>query len=133
MTDKQEQGASNRMWGAFAEQKAAEYLRTSGYVVRERNLRFRNIEIDIIAQKENVIVFVEVKVRSGNDQDPIEAVDTRKRNKMIAGADIYLRNLKHDYYWRFDIIALTGTPESYNLDHVQDAFYPPCVSGLTRK
>lgn len=133
MTNKQEQGASNREWGAFAEQKAAEYLRSLGYVVREQNLKFRNIEIDIIAQKGNVIAFVEVKARSGNDQDPVDAVNKRKRNKMIAGADIYLRNLDHDFYWRFDIITLVGNAKSYTLDHIQDAFYPPCVSGSSKK
>ena len=133
MTNKQEQGASNREWGAFAEQKAAEYLRTIGYVVRETNLRMRNIEIDLIAQKGKVISFVEVKARSGDAQDPAEAVDKKKRNKMIAAADIYLQNQDCDYYWQFDIVTLTGTKDSYTIDYLPDAFYPPCKAGISKK
>lgn len=126
MIDKQKQGASNREWGAFAENKAAEYLRSNGYIIREQNLLLGHIEIDIVAQKNNEIIFIEVKARNGENEDPAEAVDTKKRNKMIAGANIYLSHLKYDYYWRFDIITLTGTPKSYIIDHFPDAFYPPC-------
>lgn len=126
MIDKKQQGASNREWGAFAEHQAAEHLRLQGYVIRETNYRLNHIEIDIIAEKGNEIVFVEVKARSGEAEDPEDAVDSKKRSKMIRGADIYLRNLDHDYYWRFDIITLTGTPDKYILCHYPDAFYPPC-------
>lgn len=126
MIDKQKQGASNREWGAFAENKAAEYLRSNGYIIREQNLLLGHIEIDIVAEKNNEIIFIEVKARNGENEDPAEAVDTKKRNKMIAGANIYLSNLKYDYYWRFDIITLIGTPKSYTIDHFPDAFYPPC-------
>lgn len=51
MIDKQKQGASNREWGAFAENKAAEYLRSNGYIIREQNLLLGHIEIDIVAEK----------------------------------------------------------------------------------
>ncbi len=62
MIDKKKQGAANREWGKMAEDIAAEYLLTNGYIIRERNWRIGNkIEIDIIAEKDGIIVFVEVR------------------------------------------------------------------------
>lgn len=54
MIDKKKQGAANREWGKMAEDIAAEYLLTNGYIIRERNWRIGNkIEIDIIAEKDS--------------------------------------------------------------------------------
>lgn len=124
--DKKQQGTSNREWGKQAETIAAEYLRSHGYIIRERNWRVGNsIEIDIIAEKDNTIIFVEVKARKGDFQQADDAVNTPKRNKMIKGGDIYLRSLPHLFQYRLDIITLTGTPENYEIKHLEDAFLPP--------
>lgn len=124
-----QKGTLNRDWGAFAEDRAAEYLRRQGYTILERNLKFNKIEIDIIAQKNQMIVFVEVKARSGGHQDPVDAVDRKKRAKMTAGADIYLRNLDQLYQYRFDIITLTGNQQDFTIEHYEDAFMPALKSG----
>ena len=52
--------------GAFGEKKAANYLRLHGYRIVDTNCRYRQGEIDIIAQKRDYIVFVEVKLRKNN-------------------------------------------------------------------
>ena len=107
--DRKQQGTSNREWGKQAETIAAEYLRAHGYIIRERNWRVGNsIEIDIIAEKDNTIVFVEVKARKGDFQQADDAVDT-----------------PHLFQYRLDIITLTGTPENYEIKHLEDAFLPP--------
>lgn len=124
--DKREQGKANREWGKQAEQIAADYLLTNGYVIRERNWRVGNrIEIDIIAEIDGMIVFVEVKARKGDYQSPDDAVDTPKRMKLVRGGDMYLRSLPHMFPYRLDIITVTGTPESYEINHMPDAFLPP--------
>ena len=128
----QHKGTMNRDWGAFAEDRAAEYLRRQGYTILERNLKFNKIEIDIVAQKNREIVFVEVKARSGEYQDPVDAVDRKKRAKMTAGADIYLRNLNQLYQYRFDIITLTGNQQDFIIEHYEDAFMPALKSGGRR-
>ena len=126
MIDKKKQGAANREWGKMAEDIAAEYLLTNGYIIRERNWRIGNkIESDIIAEKDGIIVFVEVKARKGDFQSPEETVDSPKRKKMIQGGDIYLRGLPHLFPYRLDIITVTGTPESHEIKHLEDAFLPP--------
>ncbi|MDE7413736.1 MAG: YraN family protein [Muribaculaceae bacterium] len=126
MIDHSKQGKENREWGREAEQIAADWLLTHGYVVRERNWRCSNhIEVDIIAELPGRIIFVEVKARKGDVVKPIEAIDDKKIKKMVKGADIYLQNEKYLFQYRFDIITITGTPEDYTVSHIEDAFMPP--------
>lgn len=130
MADKRKQGADNREWGKQAEQIAADYLYAEGYFIRERNWRFGNtIEIDIIAEKDSTIIFVEVKARKGDFSLPDDAVDTPKRKKMIKGGDIYLRSQPQTYPFRLDVITVTGTAENYKLSHLKDAFLPGIQRG----
>lgn len=115
-----------REWGKFAENIAAEYLLSEGYTIRERNWRVgHTIEVDIIAEKGNDMVFVEVKARSGNWEDAADAVDLKKMRKISKGADIYLRAAPFNYDYRFDIITVTGNVNDYKLEHYPDAFMPP--------
>ena len=89
-------GSEANDWGHDAEMLARDYLISQGYTVREMNWRIGSaLEIDIIAQMENVIVFVEVKARKS--KDPVEAVDRKKRSKMVIGANAYLNAQPHIY------------------------------------
>lgn len=116
-----------RQFGKMAEDLAAEHLMAQGYVIRERNWRPRNthLEIDIITQKDDTMVFVEVKARAPYDEDPAEAVDLKKQRRLSRAADIYLNAQPYDFFYRFDIITVTGDLESHTLDHLEDAFLPP--------
>lgn len=129
MNDHKSQGIRNRDWGKEAENIAADYLRVNGYTVRERNWRVGNhIEIDIIAEKDGYIIFVEVKARTGNFQHPLDAIDSAKQRKIIKGGDIYLRQQSALYKYRLDIITVTGNREEYSIEHIPDAFLPPLSS-----
>lgn len=130
---RQELGKSNREWGQEAETIAAEYFIKEGYIIRERNWRIGNhIEIDLILEKDRTLIFVEVKSRKEGGQDPVDAVNHRKRQKMIRGADIYLRNQQFLYQYRFDIVTFTGNREHYEMAHYADAFLPPVNGGRRR-
>lgn len=128
-------GTDKREWGQAMERIATEYLLEQGYVIRETNWSppAGHVEIDIIAQRGEVIVFAEVKARSDVDAWPEEAVTPRKIKNIVKGASAYMSMLGHgapdmpepDYTYRFDIITLTGDPASYRLDHIEDAFFPP--------
>lgn len=115
----------NSEFGKFAESVATDYLISKGYAIRERNWRCGKLEIDIIAQLGITMVFVEVKGRSGEWEDPEEAVTRKKIRRVCNAADSYLQQLEFDFFYRFDIIAVTGTMESYTLEHYEDAFLPP--------
>ncbi len=113
-------------WGKEAEQIAADYLLGLGYTIRERNWKVAGrFEIDIIAQYEDNIVLVEVKARDGRHTDAVDAVDNHKMRQMVRAADAYIGNLSEPYYYRFDIIAITGCPGDYKLDHYPNAFLSP--------
>lgn len=123
--EKRLQGEDNFKWGREAEQIAADYFLTHGYSIRERNWKCAHIEIDLILELGRTIVFVEVKARNGDNQDPADAVNSKKKIKMVRGADIYLSHLDHFYYYRFDIFTITGTREQYTIAHYPDAFLSP--------
>lgn len=115
----------NLEFGKFAEEKGAEFYITNGYAIRERNWRKGRIEIDIIAQKNNIIVFVEVKARSGRDETPLDAVTLDKMKSMARGADAYLKSITGDYEYRYDIFTLTGDFEDFTIGVYEDAFVSP--------
>lgn len=116
--------------GRNAEQLAIDYLASKGYAIRERNWRPHptHYEVDIIAQKDAEIVFVEVKARADKDIDPAKAVDLKKQKFISRAADIYLRMQPHMYYYRFDIIAISGTGNDITIRHIEDAYISPITT-----
>ncbi|GAB3541722.1 YraN family protein [Pontibacter brevis] len=109
--------------GLAGENRAAAYLQQQGYSIVRRNYRHRRAEVDIIAQKENLLVFVEVKTRSTDRYGyPEEAVNYRKETMILnaAQAFIYKINWQHDI--RFDIIAIT-LHAPVTIHHIEDAFH----------
>lgn len=116
-------------WGHQAELIVKEYLQTKGYTVRETNWRPKSSrsEIDIIAQKDDTIIFVEVKARKDKDFDPADAVTPDKIRKLVRGANSYLDIQQFDFFYRFDVATVSGTPDDYTLDYIEDAFLPPLL------
>ena len=119
-----------REWGKQAENIVCEYLISKGYTVRERNWRpsTSKSEIDLIAQKDDTLIFVEVKARSDKELDPAEAMTSEKIKNVVRGANSYLRNQDFDFYYRFDVAAVSGNADDYSLDYIEDAFLPPLRS-----
>lgn len=117
-------GNFSREWGQKAEDIAYEYFLKEGYIIKERNWRLGNsFEIDLILQCNHTLIFAEVKARQ-TLEEALDAVDVKKRKKMIKAADVYLRYQKEEFEYRFDIITVIGTPEHYILEHYPDAFIP---------
>ena len=125
MADKSKEKAAQ--WGREAENIVYEYLISKGYTVRERNWRPKTSrsEIDLIAQKGDTIVFVEVKARSDRDSDPADALTGEKVRNVVRGANSYLLAQNETYCYRFDVAAVTGDQDDYTLDYIEDAFLPP--------
>ena len=114
-------------YGRWAEQKAVDHLLVEGYLIRERNWRpgTSHKEVDIIAQRDDVMVFIEVKARKDGRYDPLESVTSAKMRNMVRVADSYLRSVAEDYSFRFDIIIISGAGEEcFELEHLEDAFIP---------
>lgn len=115
--------------GKWGEEVATGLLVTKGYAIVARNVKVGSVEIDIIATKDNRVCFVEVKTRSSDFVDPLEAVDTRKRSRMVRASDTWMQSTRVTLEYQFDIILITGTPDSYTIEHIPDAFFP----GLTTR
>lgn len=93
--------------GKKGEDFSSEYLEKNGYRILERNYHSRYGEIDIIAQKDEEIIFLEVKTRSKKSEvKPCEYVDERKMNKIVKTALIYLGDRADDTLMRFDVIDI---------------------------
>lgn len=110
----------NNIEGKKGEIKAVLFFKKHGYKILETNFKNKIGEIDIIAEKDGVIVFIEVKNRSTyRFGRPIEAVDFRKQSKIKKVAEIYLM-IKNKYYndVRFDVVEVSND----NLEHIENAF-----------
>ena len=117
--------AFHNVLGKWGENLAAEYLMAKGYAIADQNWRSEGLEIDIVAFHNNRVVFIEVKTRHDAFARPEEAVDRRRISRMVRAADMYVRakNLPHDI--QYDIIAICGVPEKYEIVHIEDAFFAP--------
>jgi putative endonuclease len=98
-----------RSIGQAAEEAAARWLARAGFAVLERNVRFREGEIDLVCRDRDVVVFVEVKCRRSSWGDgPGDAVSWQKRRRLIRLARHYLRARRLDRArCRFDVVAVT--------------------------
>lgn len=117
--------AQHNETGKWGENVAVENLVAQGYAIVERNWRLGHNEIDIIAMKGDELVFAEVKTRSNPDDDPLEAVDRRKIMRMVRSAEAFCNANALHHSIRFDLFAISGTPDDYTVEHIPDAFYPP--------
>ncbi|WKK65853.1 YraN family protein [Lutimonas zeaxanthinifaciens] len=110
--------------GLAGEKIAVDFLREKGYHIRQRNWRFQKVEIDIIAQKDDLIVIVEVKTRSNRHfGNPQEFVNGQKMKFLLKAAHNYVVSRKIDKEIRFDIIAVIKSPEEFSIEHIKDAFH----------
>ncbi|MDQ0783822.1 YraN family protein [Chryseobacterium sp. W4I1] len=116
--------ATHNDFGKIAEDLAAEYLQKNGYKVITRNFRFQKAEIDIIAEKEDLIIIVEVKARSTDAfMLPQEAVTKSKIKSIVTAANHYLEEFNRSNEVRFDIISvLPDKKKKLTIEHITDAF-----------
>ena len=123
--------ANKREIGAVGERKAAEFLQRNGYTIVKTNYRVGRLgEIDIIANDNEYICFIEVKTRrTSTFGSPGEAVTKTKQQKIRQIAAIYLTNTrKMDSKVRFDVveILMNKTMENANsiksINLIKDAF-----------
>ena len=114
-----------KIFGQLGEDCAAKFLEEQGYKIVARNFRIRSAEIDIIAQIDNVIVFVEVKARSNIRHGlPVEAVNLRKQKKIIEAASVFLQDEKFfDCACRFDVVEVYLRGEHVEeINQIENAF-----------
>lgn len=117
--------ASQRL-GDVGERLAAHHLEARGYRIRERNFRCREGEIDIIAEKDGCLAFVEVKTRRGSSMgEAVESVTPDKGARILRVAEAYAQahtDLPPDR--RIDVVAVELSPAGrlLRLEHLENVF-----------
>ena len=113
--------------GARGEHIAARMLERAGWTVLARGYRFGRREIDLVARRNGILAFIEVKSRAGLGWGrPEEAVTARKRREIEAVARAYLaRERPRDVVFRFDVIAIEFERDVMRrCEHIEDAWRP---------
>ncbi|MBR5468503.1 MAG: YraN family protein [Firmicutes bacterium] len=119
-----EERKENRAKGNKGESIAAKQMLKKGYEILDTNFCRKGGEIDIIARKDDIVVFAEVKYRKSLENGiPCEAVDLRKQKRIIETAKKYIdeKNL-YESSFRFDVIEIVETDRIY-MRHIENAFW----------
>lgn len=110
--------------GKAGEEQAARFLTENGYEIVARNYRHQHAEIDLIAQKGKLLVFVEVKTRTNlSFGNPEEFVSYEKTKLVMKAADHYIFAQDWQYDIRFDIVSVSMANNKVQVRHIEDAFY----------
>ena len=111
-------------FGQWGEDTAATYLERNGYTILGRNFHTAHGEIDIVASKQAVLIFIEVKTRSSHSfAYPEDSVTKSKQAHMLSAAEEYLQSHPESgESWQFDVIAIErkpgSTPEIVHFENV---------------
>lgn len=117
--------AEHNETGNLGENLAANYLLKKGYKILERNFVFERAEIDIIAEKENTLIVVEVKTRSSElHETTTDLVSNRQVKQIISATEGYIHLKDIDLETRFDVIAVILDKRPPKIEHITNAFYP---------
>jgi len=111
--------------GKVGEEMAVKHLQQNGYVIYERNYTYDRAEVDIVAEQNGMLVFVEVKTRtSAYLSDPSLLISRKKQRQIIKASDNYAREVHPGKESRFDVIIIVTNSKYSSLEHIIDAFYP---------
>ena len=114
---------TNQELGKYGELLAQQHLMENGFTIKSCNFRYLKYEIDIIAEKNDKIVVVEVKTRQTAEiGEPWRAVTRKKQKQVIACANFYLQSRNIEKNTRFDIISIVHNSFRTDLEHMEDAF-----------
>ena len=113
-----------RGYGDEGEEATARLLESQGYQIRSRNFRCRYGEIDLVAEKDDTICFVEVRMRSSAIWgDPSNSVSWAKQRRVVKAALHYLLAYGvHGKMIRFDVVSVIGRGRDAVLEHLPNAF-----------
>ena len=115
--------ATHNELGKKGEDLAVEFLQKRSYDILERNWRFKKAEVDIIARKKDVLAIIEVKTRSTNHfGNPQDFVNQKKIKLLVEAINEYVTRKDLDVEVRFDIIAILKNQQTFEIDHIEDAF-----------
>ncbi len=115
--------AKHNILGEKGEQIAELFLLRNNYKILAKNWRYKNLEVDIIAQTENYLVAVEVKTRSTDFVENLNEIITKKKQRFVIEAtNAFMEKSYNELEARFDAIFIMIKNGKYHLKHIPDAF-----------
>ena len=110
--------------GKMGENLTCQYLQSKGYKIIDRNFHYRYGEIDIIAKRNNELIFVEVKTRTNcNFGKPAEAVNNIKKKHIYKTAKYYIYSTgKQESQIRFDVVEVFIQDGKIKFNHIEQIF-----------
>jgi len=116
--------AKHNELGQLGEEMAVDHLLANGYTILARNYRYLKAEVDIIARKGDILAVAEVKTRSTADfGNPQDFVKRKQIQRLVEAVDYYVNHHQLDVEVRFDIIAIVRKGKSFEIEHLENAFY----------
>ena len=114
----------NQRMGELGERIAARWLRRKGWRIVYHRFRNGRRDIDLVAERDALVAFVEVKARRGAEfGDPVEAVHHRKQRELVRSAHVWIdRHGRAEERYRFDVVGVLVDGERVLVKHVEDAF-----------
>lgn len=112
--------------GHAGEQVAQNYLKQHGYTILATNWCSGKNELDIVAEKDDMLVVVEVKSRStATFEHPKDAITNAKIRRIVQATNDFIEIRNIDKEVRFDVVAVLPNGNGYSVEHIEDAFLPP--------
>ena len=118
--------AARQEFGEIGERVAERWLRQRGWRVLQRRFRNGHRDIDLVAEKDGLVAFVEVKARRDLEfGDPVEAVHWRKQRELARSGAVWIdRHGRPNESYRFDVIGVLMEGKSVRIKHIENAFSP---------
>lgn len=116
--------AATQEFGEIGERIAERWLRGKGWRIMQRRFRNGHRDIDLVAERDGLVAFVEVKARKGIEFGlPVEAVNWRKQRELTRSAHVWIeRHGRPDEAYRFDVIGVLLAGSTVRVRHVENAF-----------
>ena len=114
----------HNVFGHEGEQIATDFLIKKGYQILKRNYRYDRAEIDILAQKEDILAIVEVKSRTSDFLEDIsQTINPSKIKRLVKAANQYVVENDLDVEVRFDTVLIIKNKKQLEVEHLEDAFH----------
>jgi putative endonuclease len=117
--------AASQVLGEEGERIAEAWLAQRGWRILDRRFRSGHRDLDLVAEREGVVAFVEVKARRGKSfGHPVEAVNWRKQRELTRSAAVWIaRYGSEKQMFRFDVVGVLMDESGIRVRHVENAFH----------
>ncbi|MCU4174460.1 YraN family protein [Carboxylicivirga sp. N1Y90] len=117
--------ADHNELGKTGEAVAAKFLEEKGFDIIERNWRYKQKELDLIARHKNYFVVIEVKTRTTDGwENPKEAITPGKIRFIVEATEAYIMEYDIEEEVRFDVVTLIPNGADWKIEHIEEAFHP---------